>query len=149
MHKSFIKRADEWLLSRPLIYRTLVLILPIAMIMLTVICSRPIIGFGKALPTCLFYRMTGLYCPGCGITRSVVALLKGDILLSLRSNSTTITAIIIIITAYIEWIAHAFGKKIKTYLHSGKIMAAIGIILLIWLVIRNFFPILCPISVSW
>lgn len=31
---------------------------------------------------CLFQRITGLYCPGCGGTRAFKALLSGDILLS-------------------------------------------------------------------
>ena len=31
---------------------------------------------GKSLP-CLFYRYTGLYCPGCGSGRAMYALLRG------------------------------------------------------------------------
>lgn len=34
------------------------------------------------IPKCTFRRVTGLYCPGCGMTRSVKTLLRGDILLS-------------------------------------------------------------------
>ena len=30
--------------------------------------------------TCTFKEATGLVCPGCGIQRSIIALLKGDIL---------------------------------------------------------------------
>lgn len=35
------------------------------------------------LPSCMFHLQTGLYCPGCGGTRAVYALLRGDILTSL------------------------------------------------------------------
>lgn len=32
----------------------------------------------KWLPPCLFHQITGYYCPGCGITRAIIALLHGD-----------------------------------------------------------------------
>lgn len=35
------------------------------------------------LPPCLFFRLTGLYCPGCGGTRACLALLHGHFLASL------------------------------------------------------------------
>ena len=38
------------------------------------ICNK--IGFG--IP-CIFYQITGLKCPGCGISRMCISLLKGDI----------------------------------------------------------------------
>ncbi len=38
------------------------------------------------LPPCMFHTLTGFSCPGCGCTRAVAALLRGDLLLSLRLN---------------------------------------------------------------
>ena len=33
---------------------------------------------GSPLPGCLFYQFTGLYCPGCGMTRALHALVHLD-----------------------------------------------------------------------
>ena len=40
------------------------------------------ISLGRFLMPCMFLKLTGLYCPGCGGTRAVAALLKGKWLLS-------------------------------------------------------------------
>ncbi|MBQ8040800.1 MAG: DUF2752 domain-containing protein, partial [Lachnospiraceae bacterium] len=37
----------------------------------------------RFMPLCTFYKTTGFYCPGCGGTRAVFALFRGDILKSL------------------------------------------------------------------
>lgn len=42
-----------------------------------------ILDLFKNMSHCIFHRMTGLYCPGCGGTRAVTALLRGKILTSL------------------------------------------------------------------
>ena len=34
---------------------------------------------GSPLPGCVFYQFTGLYCPGCGMTRALHALVHGDL----------------------------------------------------------------------
>jgi len=40
----------------------------------------------KWLPKCMFHQMTGLYCPGCGATRALSAMLHGDLKSSLHNN---------------------------------------------------------------
>ena len=37
-------------------------------------------------PVCGFYKLTGLYCPGCGTARGLHHLLHGDLLGACRSN---------------------------------------------------------------
>lgn len=45
------------------------------------------------LLACPFKKMTGLDCPGCGLQRSIVALLKGDIIASLKFYPPTLAII--------------------------------------------------------
>jgi len=40
----------------------------------------------KWLPRCMFHQLTGLYCPGCGATRALSAMLHGDLKSSLHNN---------------------------------------------------------------
>jgi hypothetical protein len=37
-------------------------------------------------PRCQLHEMTGLHCPGCGFTRGLYSLLKGDLAASLSWN---------------------------------------------------------------
>jgi hypothetical protein len=38
-------------------------------------------------PVCQFHRITGLNCPGCGMTRALYALLHGNFSTALRDNA--------------------------------------------------------------
>ena len=40
---------------------------------------------GVGVP-CLFYKITGLYCPGCGITRVITYSLQGEFILAMKYN---------------------------------------------------------------
>lgn len=41
---------------------------------------------GSLFPPCIFLRLTGLYCPGCGITRMLHALVHGDVARAAEMN---------------------------------------------------------------
>lgn len=43
-------------------------------------------AIGGAYPKCLFYSFTGLWCPGCGLTRGLYACLHGDFVTTIRMN---------------------------------------------------------------
>ena len=97
-----------------------------------------------AIP-CIFNKITGLYCPGCGITRAIKALLKGDIQTSFRNNILLYTVIPLL------FIAMTFNKITK-YKYK-KIYNIVLIFLLIitigYGIIRNIptFSYLAPIDV--
>ena len=44
-------------------------------------------------PVCQFHRLTGLNCPGCGMTRALHALMHGEFLQALRDNALLVFAV--------------------------------------------------------
>ena len=59
---------------------------------------------------CLFYRITGLRCPGCGNTRAVMALLEWNLPTMLRYNLFFPVEI-----AYLIWVyCHCAARCLKT-----------------------------------
>lgn len=45
-------------------------------------------------PECQFHRLTGLNCPGCGMTRAAYALLHGEFAVALRDNALLVGGLI-------------------------------------------------------
>jgi hypothetical protein len=93
---------------------------------------------------CPIYFFWHFYCFGCGGTRSVIHLLHGEFFLSLRCNAVVTVAALICLLIWIENIFSLFGKKIKI-LPSEKYIPYAAIIAVIYLIARNFFPILAPV----
>lgn len=98
------------------------------------------------LPPCIYYTTAHIYCPGCGFTRSLEALLRGDILLSLRQNLLLIICIILAALYYIIFLLKAFSVKINSkFLLTARILWAALIFTAVFTIIRNFIPALAPI----
>jgi hypothetical protein len=49
------------------------------------------------LPSCPLHRLSGLYCPGCGTTRALHALLHGNLEAALRLNPLTMLLLPVIV----------------------------------------------------
>ncbi len=49
----------------------------LACIVFLYICKIPIT---RVIPPCFFHEITGYYCPGCGGTRAILALLRGSLI---------------------------------------------------------------------
>ena len=47
----------------------------------------------ERMPSCLFHEKTGLFCAGCGATRSALALSNGDWFGAMRNNFLFVSAL--------------------------------------------------------
>lgn len=91
------------------------------------------------------YMILGIYCPGCGCTRAVQALVDGNILLSLRQNASVIIGIISALLIYSEYFFKAFGIKTSNPFRNHIFVWVFIIALGLYYILRNFIPVLAPI----
>lgn len=90
--------------------------------------------FGLKFP-CVFHAVTGLYCPGCGGTRAVRTLLRGDILKSFQYHPLVPYALFAVLFSLItRWAGR--GKAAAGYGKQEGILVVIGagIIIINWIV---------------
>ena len=64
-------------------------------------------------PKCLFYKATGLHCPGCGTQRALHNILQGNIFSGFRHNLLLILLIIIFIRS--PWGQNIIVDKVVNY----------------------------------
>jgi hypothetical protein len=65
---------------------------------------------GGFFPPCLYYELSGLYCPGCGGMRAAHDLLHGDIAGAMSMNPYAVLVIIpVIAIALVWWLGSAAG----------------------------------------
>lgn len=105
-----------------------------------------IIGFSGHIPPCTFHKLTGYWCTGCGNTRSTIALLHGHIWTAVRNNATMPFLALLLILLYGENLAALFGRDIKLLPRKGLFWGIVIGLFFVYYVLRNFFPVLGPIS---
>ena len=74
--------------------------------------------FGIPLMRCPFKAVTGLPCPGCGMTRSALALMHGNFAQSLKYNAFTGVLLVF-------WLIVAIGVTIPK-IHRDKKVHSLG-----------------------
>ena len=96
---------------------------------------------GLSIP-CPIYTVTGLYCPGCGVTRLFWHLMKWEWAEALSSNVVVFCLLpsFILGTAYHIYRYIRYGSTQLSKLENGVVWAVV-VLLLVFCVIRNIFPI--------
>ena len=91
-----------------------------------------------ALPGCRFYQWWHIYCPGCGGTRAVIALIEGDVLRSLYYHPAVgFTAASVLFYQSSQLIWRLRGKRGRVLHYSDKWLWTMGILLLAHCALRN------------
>ena len=81
-----------------------VILISVPLVVLGAIVYPYILGQGRDL--CAVHYMLGLSCPGCGFTRSIVALIHGDVARSIGWHPMGIVAMLIL---SIVWLRSLVG----------------------------------------
>jgi drug/metabolite transporter (DMT)-like permease len=69
---------------------------------------------GSRFPACAFHSLTGLWCPGCGLTRGTHHLLNGDLPAALSYNVFTPIAVVAIAFTWLAWASTASGRPMRS-----------------------------------
>ena len=118
----------------------------IVLIVIFLIYAVLIISFDIGIP-CVFYEITGLYCPGCGITRLCLSLFEGDIYQAFRYNPIIFINLPILFILFVLNIFLKKNKNIKKI--TDVIIIFLATITIIFGVIRNIpiFSFLAPTQI--
>ena len=85
---------------------------------------------------CYMYRMTRYYCPGCGGTRAVQALVHVELLRSLRCHPAVLPGVVMSI---VFWIGMTCEKILRPNIKRFKLRriyfyVVLGIVMIQWIV---------------
>ena len=93
------------------------------------------------MPQCMFHKLTGLQCIGCGSQRMIHALLHGDIAGAIRANGLLFFSIPFLI--FLIWVETQRTRRPRLYskVYSVYLIVAVGVVASAWLFLRNIFGI--------
>lgn len=115
--------------------------------MLTALCVAGAIGLFYMLvdpsatawvPQCLFRRITGLECPGCGAQRMIHALLHGDIAGAWGYNPFLLLCVPLML--FMVWLETQRCRRPALYarFYSVPLIVGLGVAVVAWFLVRNF-----------
>lgn len=91
------------------------------------------------IPVCGFRLSAGVACPGCGMTRAVAALVKGDAAASVKYHAF---APVVVLGGALAWLALALGlatgrnfiPDLNTRVTTIAVLTLVGLFIAYWLV---------------
>lgn len=104
----------------------------------------------RLFPPCLFHKLTGLYCPGCGSLRALHSLLNGHLKAALSLNPLMVLCLPFVLYAFAaQALQYFFNIKIPTLFLKARYIWAIFAIIILYAIARNIplypFTLLAPL----
>ena len=87
---------------------------------------------------CPFWKLTGLMCPGCGVTRLCLALLRLDVAGAWKANAALLLALPVLagLAARLAWAYVRTGRKTPSR-GEERLIWGLVVYFLVWGVLRN------------
>ena len=89
-------------------------------------------------PLCVFRSVTGLWCPGCGLTRAAHHLLHGDFGRALGYNALVLPVGVLLVITWIAWLMGSRGHP-PAWVHRAALPAwvVLAIVAVTFTILRN------------
>ncbi len=88
-------------------------------------------------PVCMFHKLTGWNCPGCGGTRAAYQLLHGHLLYALRDNALFVLALAALAAQSARLVLRKIRKQPVTWVIPAKVLWAFLAVAVMFTVLRN------------
>lgn len=86
-------------------------------------------------PPCPFHSITGIQCPGCGMTRALIAIINMDLKRAVAFNPFSLILIFFFIVNMLP-----AGKLLDNLFLRKKIYHIVGVAILTWWFFTRFIP---------
>lgn len=118
------------------VVRMLYVSIPAVVFLAVLWLRQPLLSFAGQLPACWFQRHWGVSCPSCGITRSMVSLLHGDLIASVQFHILPVAVGLIGLLWYLEGACLLFGKRLSLVPRSLPVWVTLLSILTLYFILR-------------
>lgn len=106
------------------------------------------LAFKPFIP-CIIHEITGLYCPGCGLSRMILSIIRLDFYQAFRYNPLLFILFPFGLILVLEYLYSLFKKRTPIYEKiNNKVWIILIVILIIYGIVRNIYIPLSPIKLT-